>query len=170
MEYICPMGCEGNKTYPDPEDCPKCGMHLIKVAGLRKHKGDSEELKLFYFMRKKLIISAIFSIPVLILSMGELVPGIRNIIEYMFSRKTNILTQFVFSLPVIFYAGLFIFQKGIKSVITRNLNMFTLISIGNRVQNLFQSLVQWVQDASDSAEPTYSRPVISVEVTRSSFH
>jgi len=30
--YYCPMRCEGDKTYDEPGDCPKCGMHLIKVA------------------------------------------------------------------------------------------------------------------------------------------
>ena len=28
--YYCPMLCEGEKRYPKPGDCPKCGMHLVK--------------------------------------------------------------------------------------------------------------------------------------------
>jgi len=30
-EYICPMGCEGDKTYPHPGDCPVCNMKLQLV-------------------------------------------------------------------------------------------------------------------------------------------
>ncbi len=29
-QYYCPMGCEGDKTYDEPGDCPECGMHLKK--------------------------------------------------------------------------------------------------------------------------------------------
>jgi Cu2+-exporting ATPase len=29
-KYYCPMLCEGDKLYPEPGDCPKCGMHLVK--------------------------------------------------------------------------------------------------------------------------------------------
>ena len=29
MEYYCPMGCEGDKTYPEPGNCPVCGMNLV---------------------------------------------------------------------------------------------------------------------------------------------
>lgn len=29
--YACPMKCEGEKTYAEPGDCPKCGMALTKA-------------------------------------------------------------------------------------------------------------------------------------------
>jgi Cu2+-exporting ATPase len=32
-EYYCPMGCEGDKKYPNPGKCPVCGMNLVKVSG-----------------------------------------------------------------------------------------------------------------------------------------
>ncbi len=38
-EYYCPMRCEGDKTYDKPGDCPKCGMHLIKVEKAAPKKG-----------------------------------------------------------------------------------------------------------------------------------
>ena len=31
-QYICPMGCEGNKGYDEPGRCPVCGMNLKKVG------------------------------------------------------------------------------------------------------------------------------------------
>lgn len=30
-DYICPMGCEGDKTYPQPGNCPVCNMKLQVV-------------------------------------------------------------------------------------------------------------------------------------------
>lgn len=34
-EYICPMHCEGKKTYDKPGDCPVCNMHLVAVDELQ---------------------------------------------------------------------------------------------------------------------------------------
>lgn len=31
-KYYCTMLCEGNKTYPEPGDCPVCVMHLKKLG------------------------------------------------------------------------------------------------------------------------------------------
>lgn len=36
-DYICPMNCEGEKTYPSPQDCPKCGMALQDVNSHQDH-------------------------------------------------------------------------------------------------------------------------------------
>src|SRR4030042_4309211 len=33
-KYYCTMLCEGDKTYPEPADCPVCGMHLKKVESI----------------------------------------------------------------------------------------------------------------------------------------
>ncbi len=40
MSYACPMKCEGNKTYPEPGQCPVCGMHLKEVK-----TGDDDKSK-----------------------------------------------------------------------------------------------------------------------------
>ncbi|MDA3941135.1 MAG: copper-translocating P-type ATPase [Spirochaetia bacterium] len=53
------------------------------------------------------------------------------------SPQANQLIQFTLSLPVIFYAGFFIFKRGVLSLVTRNLNMFTLIMIGTAAAWLF---------------------------------
>ncbi len=36
--YICPMKCEGDKTYDKAGKCPKCGMNLNKVEGKKESK------------------------------------------------------------------------------------------------------------------------------------
>ncbi|HYQ57533.1 MAG TPA: copper-translocating P-type ATPase [Draconibacterium sp.] len=40
-KYLCPMKCEGHKTYEQPGDCPVCNMHLVPVSEL-KHNGSIE--------------------------------------------------------------------------------------------------------------------------------
>ena len=36
--FVCPMKCEGEKTYNKAGDCPVCGMHLSAVAIKDKKK------------------------------------------------------------------------------------------------------------------------------------
>jgi len=137
--YICAMRCEGDKTYPKPGDCPICGMHLVKVVAFGAPSGEEEdeEMAAFKAMRGKFILSALFALPVLFLSIGELIPGLGEFIGSLFSRKTNLLIQLVLSLPVVFWSASFIYAKGIKSVISKNLNMFTLIALGTGAAWLF---------------------------------
>ncbi|MBI5764785.1 MAG: hypothetical protein HZA51_14810 [Planctomycetes bacterium] len=35
--FACPMKCEGDKTYPQPGNCPKCGMVLADVKSHMDH-------------------------------------------------------------------------------------------------------------------------------------
>ena len=35
--YICPMQCEGEKTYDEPERCPVCNMHLKPIGDKHHH-------------------------------------------------------------------------------------------------------------------------------------
>lgn len=133
--YICAMGCEGDKTYPIPGDCPVCGMHLVKVVsfGSMQEPGEDEELTAFRAMRRKLILSAALALPILVLSMGELVPSLGRLISSLLSMKANVLVQMGFSMPVVLFAASFIFKKGYTSLVSRKLNMFTLISLGTGV-------------------------------------
>ncbi len=38
MSYICPMKCEGDKTYPEPGKCPECGMVLKETEAEPQQK------------------------------------------------------------------------------------------------------------------------------------
>ncbi|HCM25088.1 MAG TPA: hypothetical protein DIC34_00825 [Treponema sp.] len=133
--YICPMRDEGEKTYPEPGDCPVCGMHLVKVVefGAKPSEAEDEELVAYRVMRLKFILAAVFSIPVFILSMGELVPGFGDALGALLPMRTNLMIQFALSIPVVSILGSFIFAKGLKSVVSRNLNMFTLIALGTGI-------------------------------------
>lgn len=139
MQYQCPMKCQGTKTVDKPGDCPVCGMHLIKVVefGAPPEAAEDEEILNYRSMRLKLILSGLFSIPVLVLAMRELVPGLAGLLAALFPMKTNLLIQFALSIPVVCIFGSFIYVKGEKSVASRNLNMFTLLAFGTSIAWIF---------------------------------
>ena len=130
-KYICPMRCEGEKTYPEPGDCPVCGMHLDKIVVFGAPPDEKEdEMEAYYLMKRRFIIALISSFPVFILAMGGVIPGLKDVLAGLVSHRLNLHIQFIFTFPVVFYSGFFIYLKGFKSILTLNLNMFTLIAIG----------------------------------------
>lgn len=118
--YYCPMFCEGDKTYPENVGCPVCGMDLVKITG----NDDDSEDDTYKNLRKKLWISVVFTVPILILSMGGM------FFEFPFSSKISGFLQLLFTLPVVFFTGWFLFKRAWISFKTWNLNMFSLIGLG----------------------------------------
>ncbi len=117
--YTCPMHPE--IVNDKPGSCPKCGMALEPVSV--EATGDYDEL---HDMSRRFWISAIVSLPVFIVAMmGDFVP------QYLPVSMRNIQWfEFLFATPVVLWGGYPFFVRGWKSVVTRNLNMFTLIAIG----------------------------------------
>lgn len=118
--YYCPMFCEGDKTYPENVGCPVCGMDLVKITG----NNDESEDDTYKNLKKKFWISVAFTLPVFILSMGGM------FFEFPFSSKISGFLQLLFTLPVVFYTGWFLFKRAWISFKTWNLNMFSLIGLG----------------------------------------
>ena len=164
--YYCPMHCEGDKTYNKPGDCPVCGMDLVPQAAINNTQftcpmhpeiisdepgdcpicgmdlvpmqaSESEENKTYTDLLKKMKIAVLFTLPIFIISMSEMIPN-NPLFNIMSIEKWN-WVQFLFSIPVLFYAGWMFFVRAWKSIITWNLNMFTLIGIGTGVAFLFSS-------------------------------
>ncbi len=130
-KYYCPMRCEGDKVYDEPGDCPVCGMHLAAMAG----KEDSSEEKAYKDMLKRFRVALVFSLPVFIIAMYDLLP---------FPDPGNLAPdklwnwmQFALATPVVFYAGGDFFVRGWNSVRRRTPNMWTLITIGVGAAYLF---------------------------------
>jgi len=129
--YYCPMRCEGDKTYDQPGDCPKCGMTLVPEKG----EEVSEEELAYKKMAKKFWIAVGFSLPVFIISMSDYI----NFIDFdaIAPRKVWNWVQFILATPVVFYSSWDFFKRGYASVIRRSPNMWTLISIGVGAAYLF---------------------------------
>jgi Cu2+-exporting ATPase len=105
---------------------------------------EDEGIKAYKIMRKRLIWSALLSLPIFILAMGELIPGISQIIEKLFTRQVNLYIQLVLSLPVMFVFSKFIFVNCLKSIKNKNLNMFTLIGIGTGAAWIFSTFATMI--------------------------
>ncbi|MAA73241.1 MAG: copper-translocating P-type ATPase [Salinisphaeraceae bacterium] len=119
-QYTCPMHPEIVRD--EPGDCPKCGMALepMTVAG------DEEDPELAA-MSRRFWVSVPLSIAVLVLAMGEMVPGLG--VREFFGNAFGWI-QFVLATPVVLWCGGFAFQRGWKSVLNVSPNMWTLIALG----------------------------------------
>lgn len=129
VKYSCPMHPEIIRDQPGA--CPICGMDLIPMGGI----GSIEEDQSYDRLIGKFKIAALFTIPIFLISMSEMIPG-NPLFKLMDLRYWN-WVQFALSLPVVFYATWMFFERAWRSVITWKLNMFTLIGLGAGVAWLF---------------------------------
>ncbi|MBL1219121.1 MAG: heavy metal translocating P-type ATPase [Planctomycetes bacterium] len=123
-KYTCPMHPEVVRDSPGA--CPKCGMALEPMTAASSDiKEDDGELR---DMNRRFWVGVVLTAPVLVLSMGQHIPGwpVDSWIGHEVSRWIELLL----ASPVVLWAGWPFFVRGIRSIISRNLNMFTLISIG----------------------------------------
>jgi P-type Cu+ transporter len=118
--YTCPMHPEIRRAGPGA--CPICGMALEPVVATTE-AGPNPEL---VDMTRRFWIGTALAIPVVLLSMGGELTGLTRAI----GQQTSNWTQFVLATPVVLWAGWPLLVRGWRSVVTRNLNMFTLIALG----------------------------------------
>lgn len=127
MIYTCPMHANIKQNHPG--DCPICGMALEPENPSEQHSSEkTENLELTDFKRR-FWISLIFTIPLLILSMGAHVFDLNTFIAPQLSNYL----QLIFATPVVLWGGFPFFKRGWHSIKARALNMFTLISMGTGV-------------------------------------
>jgi Cu+-exporting ATPase len=108
-----------------PGSCPICGMALEPKGVPTGDEGPNPELIDF---KHRFWIGAVLTIPLLILSMGPLV-GI-GFLRDMLGERPALWVELALGTPVILWAGWPFLKRGYDSLVTRNLNMFTLIAIG----------------------------------------
>ncbi|MFT5424999.1 MAG: Cu+-exporting ATPase [Phycisphaerales bacterium] len=126
--YTCPMHPEVRRN--GPGSCPKCGMALEPVdAGAEQ---DDTELR---EMTRLLIVSAVLTAPLLVITMGSLIPGdpIGDLLGHRAARWAELLL----ATPVVLYGAWPFFVRAYRSVLNRSPNMFTLIGMGVGVAYLF---------------------------------
>ena len=121
-EYTCPMHPEIVRD--EPGSCPKCGMALEPRIVTLDEGEDSELVD----MRRRFWISTALALPVLVLAMGDHIPG--NPVDGWLSRAANTWLQFALSTPVVLWGGWPFFVRAWQSIVNRSPNMFTLIGMG----------------------------------------
>lgn len=132
--YTCPMHPEIRQQ--GPGDCPICGMGL-EPEEVNLEDGPSEELT---DMTRRFWVGLILALPVFLLEMGGHLIGIDHII----SPQTNNWVQLALATPVVAWCGWPFFVRGWKSVLSRNLNMFTLITMGTGVALIYSLIATLV--------------------------
>jgi len=123
--YTCPMHPEVRQT--GPGSCPSCGMALEPVQAAEGEEIDPE----FLDMKRRLWISVIFTVPVFVIAMSEMIPG--QPFNTASSRRLLTWVQFVLSTPVVLWGGWRFLQRAWTSILNFKLNMFTLIGLGTGV-------------------------------------
>ena len=121
-EYTCPMHPEIVQVGPGA--CPICGMALEPMM-VSAEAAPSHELIDF---TRRFWVGVVFALPLLIMAMGEMVPGIS--FHGVLPGASFGWTQLVLAAPVVLWCGWPFFQRGWASIVTVNPNMFTLIAIG----------------------------------------
>jgi len=118
--YTCPMHPRIEQDHPG--NCPLCGMTLeVKGASVEEENGELKD------MSRRLWTAAGFALPILVLAMGEMISAFHGILPRPLVSAS---AQAALSIPVVWWAGWPLFQRGWASVVNRNLNMFSLIALG----------------------------------------
>ena len=89
---------------------------------------DEEENTELRDMTRRFWIGAALALPVFVLAMAHLIPALGRL-SWVDGNASRWM-QFALATPVVWWAGWPLFQRGWRSVVTRHLNMFTLIAIG----------------------------------------
>ena len=122
--YTCPMHPEVQQDHPG--NCPKCGMTLeLKTVTAGTNDEESAELR---DMTRRFWIGAALALPVFVLAMAHLIPPLGR--QPWVGGNASRWMQFALATPVVGWAGWPLLHRGWRSVVTRRLNMFTLIGIG----------------------------------------
>ena len=115
--YFCPMHPEVVRDHPGA--CPICGMALEPRAA----SGEEESPELAV-MTRRLVSSAVLTVPLLVLAMGDMA------VRHALGPRVLAWVELGLATPVVLWGGWPFFQRGWESVVHASPNMFTLIAIG----------------------------------------
>jgi Cu+-exporting ATPase len=132
--YYCPM-CEGVES-DEPGACPRCGMALAASA-LGSEEAANESDTELREMSRRLAIAATLVVPLFAISM---LPMLGIPVHHWIGAETSRWIEFALASPVVLWAGAPFFQRGARSIIGWNLNMFTLISLGTGAAYFYSAL------------------------------
>jgi Cu+-exporting ATPase len=118
--FVCPMHPEVRQV--GPGDCPICGMALEPDVPSATDDAANPELR---DLTRRLAIAAALTLPLLLLSMAEMAGA-----HVPLAASTRAWLQLALATPVVGWAGWPFLVRGVRSLATRHLNMFTLIAIG----------------------------------------
>src|SRR5262245_41840780 len=120
--YTCPM--HPQIVRDGPGTCPICGMALEPVVAAEIEEANPELLD----MTRRFKVSLALTVPLVALAMSDMIPG--QPVQHALSEPVIKYIELVLASPVVLWGGWPFLERGWKSLVTRSLNMFTLIAIG----------------------------------------
>jgi P-type Cu+ transporter len=137
-EYTCPMHPEIVRDKPG--NCPICGMALEpRIVSI-----EEEENPELTDMTRRFWVSIVLTIPLLIIAMSDLLPG--RSLQLVLSPQTMGWIELILATPVVLWGGWPFFVRAWRSVVTGNLNMFTLIGLGVAVAYTYSVIAVLLPD------------------------
>jgi P-type Cu+ transporter len=121
VEWVCPMHPE--VVQDGPGSCPICGMALEPRSA-----GSGAENPELRDMSRRFWISALLSLPLLLIGMAELLPG--DPLAAVLSMQSRAWMMLALATPVCLWGAWPFYVRAVRSVVNRSLNMFTLIGLG----------------------------------------
>jgi P-type Cu+ transporter len=131
--YTCPMHPQIQQDHPG--DCPICGMRLEPKTGIAGEKEEDREVR---SLATKFWASLVLTIPVLVLALGKMVPGLS--VDRWVPAGINPWIQLVLATVIVFWCGDLFFVRAWRSIVNRSLNMFTLIAVGVGAAYLYSAI------------------------------
>jgi Cu+-exporting ATPase len=108
----------------EPGSCPICGMTLEpKTVTVEEANPELDG------MTQRLWVGIGFTLPLLAVMISDLLPS--HPIQHLLAGRSLGWVEFACATPVVLWGGWPFFQRGWTSIVSRHLNMFTLISIGS---------------------------------------
>ncbi len=141
--YVCPMCPEVQSDVPGA--CPVCGMAL-EPAMVSAEEEENPEL---VDMTRRFWVGLALALPVIMVAMADMIPG-QPFKDVLAPQWSNWL-QFVFATPVVVWVGSPFFQRGWSSILSRHLNMFTLIAMGTGTAYLYSAVATMLPETFPAA-------------------
>jgi Cu+-exporting ATPase len=120
--YTCPMHPEVRQVGPGA--CPICGMALEPVEVSAEERDDPE----LRGMTRRLLVSSVPTLVLFVIAMADMLPG--RPVSHALPHGVRSWLELLLATPVVLWGGAPFFARGLASVRTGNLNMFTLIALG----------------------------------------
>lgn len=121
--YTCPMHPEVLSERPG--SCPKCGMALERRSAPADTEEENPELR---EMRRRFRVSLSFAAPLVIIAMGNMLPG--KPLQSVIPPSVHKWLELFLATPVVLWGARPFFVRFYQSLINRSPNMFTLIGLG----------------------------------------
>jgi P-type Cu+ transporter len=139
--YTCPMHPEVRQV--GPGTCPICGMGLEPEVATAATAPNPELAD----MTRRFWIGLLLAAPVVALDMSGHLNGGHGFL----SPAVSSFEQFILATPVVLWAGAPFFARGARSLVTRHLNMFTLIALGTGVAYVYSIVAAFAPGAFPAA-------------------